>query len=114
MSLDGPPRRITSDVTSMQQLIARRAKKFLDVHENEKNSKTMKKKALKILTSLQELASKIESHYLHQGPGDGMSLFTTLAAYFDGDVLESVTSAELLNSEVVRVLLDVFNNPDES
>jgi E3 ubiquitin-protein ligase TRIP12 len=113
MSLDGPPRHMPSDTTSMQQLIAQRAKKFLDVHETEKNSKNMKKKATKILTSLQSLASDIESHYLRQGPGNGKELFTTLASYFDGDVLESVTSAELLNSEVVRVLLDVFNNPDE-
>ena len=113
MSLDGPPRHMPSDITSMQQLIAQRAKKFLDVHETEKNSKSMKKKATKILSSLQSLASDIESHYLHQGHGSGSALFTTLASYFDGDVLESVTSAELLNSEVVRVLLDVFNNPDE-
>jgi E3 ubiquitin-protein ligase TRIP12 len=113
MSLDGPPHHMPSDITTMQQLIAQRAKKFLDVHETEKNSKNMKKKATKILSSLQSLASDIESHYLHQGHGSGSALFTTLASYFDGDVLESVTSAELLNSEVVRVLLDVFNNPDE-
>ena len=113
MSLDGPPRHMPSDVTSMQQLISQRAKKFLDVHENEKNSKNMKKKAMKILISLQGLASDIETHYLRQGQGDGVQLFTTLASYFDGDVLDSVTSAELLNSEVVRVLLEVFNNPDE-
>ncbi|KAF4628509.1 hypothetical protein G7Y89_g9648 [Cudoniella acicularis] len=113
MSLDGPPRHVTSDATSMQQLISQRAKKFLETHETEKNSKNMKKKAMKILTSLQTLASDIESHYLHQEPGNGIELFTTLASHFDGDVLESVTSAELLNSEVVRVLLDVFNNPDE-
>jgi E3 ubiquitin-protein ligase TRIP12 len=113
MSLDGPPRHMPSDITTMQQVIAQRAKKFLDVHENEKNSKNMKKKATKILSGLQSLAAEIESHYLHQKPGDGMALFTTLASYFEGDVLESVTSAELLNSEVVRVLLDVFNNPDE-
>jgi E3 ubiquitin-protein ligase TRIP12 len=113
MSLDGPPNHMPSDITTMQQLIGQRAKNFLDVHETEKNSKTMKKKATKILISLQTLASDIESHYLRQGPGNGVKLFTTLANYFDGDVLESVTSAELLNSEVVRVLLDVFNNPDE-
>lgn len=113
MSLDGPPNHMPSDVTTMQQLISQRAQNFLDVHETEKNSKTMKKKATKILTSLQDLASDIESHYLHQKPGNGVNLFTTLASYFDGDVLESVTSAELLNSEVVRVLLEVFNNPDE-
>ncbi|RDL36512.1 Hect, E3 ligase [Venustampulla echinocandica] len=113
MSLDGPPRHAISDVTTMQQLIAQRAKRFLEVHDTEKNSKNLKKKATKILTSLQGLALDIESHYLHQGPGDGVELFTKLASHFDGDVLESVTSAELLNSEVVRVLLDVFNSPDE-
>jgi E3 ubiquitin-protein ligase TRIP12 len=113
MSLDGAPHRIPSDSASMQELIAQRAKKFLDIHENEKTSRSMKKKAMKILTSLQVLAGEIENHYLHQGPGNGIDLFNKLATYFDGDVLESVTSAELLNSEVVRVLLDVFNNPDE-
>jgi E3 ubiquitin-protein ligase TRIP12 len=113
MSLDGPPHRIPSDVVSMQQLIGQRAKRFLDVHETEKNGKNMKKKAMKILTSLQTLASDIEAHYLKQKPGNGVELFTTFASYFDGDVLESVTSAELLNSEVVRVLLDVFSNQDE-
>lgn len=112
-SLDAGHRTFTSAATCMQQLINQRAKKFLEIHENEKNSKAMKKKATKILTSLQTLASEIESFYLHQGPGDGVALFTELATYFDGDVLESVTSAELLNSELVRVLLEVFNNPDE-
>jgi E3 ubiquitin-protein ligase TRIP12 len=114
MSLDGAPHHVPPpDVNNLQQQIGQRAKRFLDVHENEKNSKSMKKKATKILTSLQNLAAQIENHYLHQGPGNGIDLFSTLAASFDGDVLESVTSAELLNSEVVRVLLEVFNNPDE-
>lgn len=110
---DGPPRRTLSDITSTQQLIVRRAKKFMEDHETEKSSKAMKKKATKILTQLQRLASDIESHYLHHGPGNGVELFRMLASSFDGDVLESVTSAELLNSELVRVLLEVFNNPDE-
>lgn len=113
MSLDGPPRQLPTDAPSAQREIAQRAKLFLDMHENEKNSKSMKKKAMKILTSLQSLASELEQHYLHQGPGNGVDLFNQLAVSFDGDVLESVTSAELLNSELVRVLLEIFNNPDE-
>ena len=113
MSDEGPPRRTRTGIATMQQLIVQRAKKFIEVHETEKNSKTMKKKATKILTQLQRLASDVESHYLQQGPGNGVELFKTLASSFDGDVLESVTSAELLNSELVRVLLEVFNNPDE-
>ncbi len=111
-SLEARHQALPSALTSMQDLITKRAKKFLEVHENEKNSKNLKKKATRILTSLQGLASDIESFYLHQAPGNGIELFNKLAAYFDGDVLESVTSAELLNSEVVRVLLEVFNNPD--
>lgn len=113
MSLDGVTNRNPTDPPSMQRLIVLRAKKFLIDHENEKTSKDMKKKALKILTSLQGLASEIENHYLRHGPGNGIDLFNTLASHFEGDVLESVTSAELLNSELVRVLLDVFSNPDE-
>ncbi|KAH8601489.1 ubiquitin-protein ligase-like protein Ufd4 [Bisporella sp. PMI_857] len=112
MSMDGPPQHMHTDSTSTQQLIIQRAKKFIDVHEHEKSSKVMKKKATKILASLQTLALEIESHYLRHGSGNGVELFSKLASYFDGDVLESVTSAELLNSEVVRVLLEVFNNPD--
>lgn len=114
MSIDGPSQRLPTDANSMHRLIAQQAQHFLDVHENEKNSKSLKKKATKILTSLQGLASDLENHYLHQAPGDGVKLFNTLASSFDGDVLESVTSAELLNSEIVRVLLDIFNNPDEN
>lgn len=113
MSLDGAQNRLSNDSSSMQQIIAQRARKFLDVHETEKNSKNMKKKATKILTSLQNLASEIEAHYLGHAAGNGIDLFNTLASYFDGDVLESVTSAELMNSEVVRVLLAIFNNPDD-
>jgi len=112
-SLDGQQPSLPGGMSTMQQLIAQRAKKFLEVHENENSSKTMKKKAMKILTNLKDLATKIEDHYLRQQPGNGVELFNELATYFDGDVLESVTSAELLNSEVVRVLLDVFNSPDE-
>ncbi|KAI1004819.1 putative ubiquitin fusion degradation protein [Podosphaera aphanis] len=113
ISLDGPSHRLSANLASIQQIIAQRARRFLDVHENEKTSKIMKKKAAKILKNLQALAASIEAHYLHQAPGNGVKLFTELASHFDGDVLESVTSAELLNSEIVRVLLDVFNNVDE-
>ncbi|KAG9246910.1 E3 ubiquitin-protein ligase UPL3 [Calycina marina] len=113
MSMDSPPAHMRTEIATMQQFISQRAKKFLDTHETEQNSKEMKKKATQILEGLQSLASEIKNHYLHQGPGDGITLFNNLASYFDGDVLDSVTSAELLNSEVVRVLLEVFNNPDE-
>lgn len=113
MSIDVPPRYLPSDLNNMQQLIAQRARLFIEEHETEKNSKAMKIKALKILTDLKSLADEIAEHYLNHGQGAGIDLFTRLANYFDGDTVESVTSAELLNSELVRVLLEVFNNPDE-
>ncbi|ORY61300.1 HECT-domain-containing protein [Pseudomassariella vexata] len=119
MSLDGPPRTFLADIPSIKSRIAEVAKKFLEAHETEKQGKSMKKKALKILTDLQSLASDIESFYLQRtaknlAPEQGTALFERLSAYFDADVLESVTSAELLASGLVRVLEEVFSNPDEA
>ncbi|KAK3941476.1 hypothetical protein QBC46DRAFT_382787 [Diplogelasinospora grovesii] len=118
MSIDGPPRRFVSDFPPMKTRIAEVAKRFLETHETEKQGRAMKKKATKILTSLSALATDIEAFYLHRTSGNlalesGIELFTRLASYFDSDVLESVTSAELLASGVVRVLEQVFSNPDE-
>ena len=119
MSIDGPPRRyVAAESPSMKAIISDLAKKFLEKHETEKHGKAMKKKATKILADLSTLASEIESFYLQRTSGNlaqdrGLNLFKQLASYFDADVLESVTSAELLASSVVRVLEEVFNNPDE-
>ncbi|KAF9876240.1 HECT-domain-containing protein [Colletotrichum karsti] len=118
MSLDGPPQHFLSDIQSMRSRIREVAKKFLENHETEKHGKTMKKKAAKILSNLSDLAEEIEAFYLHRtasnlAPENGVELFKRLASSFDADVLESVTSAELLASGLVRVLLDVFSNPDE-
>ncbi|CAJ2505264.1 Uu.00g126580.m01.CDS01 [Anthostomella pinea] len=119
MSLDGPPRLFVADIPSMKSRIAEAAKKFVETHETEKHGKSMKKKALKILNNLQALASDIEAFYLLRtakdlSPKNGISLFERLSSYFDADVLESVTSAELLASGLVRVLEEVFSNPDET
>ena len=118
MSIDGPPRHLVADVPSMKSRITEVAKKFLETHETEKQGKAMKKKATKILANLSNLAAEIEAFYLHRkspslAPASGIELFAKLASYFDSDVLESVTSAELLASGVVRVLEEVFSNPDE-
>lgn len=119
MSTSGPPGRLPSDLPSMKTRIIERAKNFLEVHENEEEGKSMKKKATEILDHLSSLASEIENFYLHRtfssqlALGSGTDLFKRLASYFDSDVLESVTSAELLASGVVRVLEEVMGNPDE-
>ncbi|KAI0386560.1 hypothetical protein F5Y04DRAFT_124926 [Hypomontagnella monticulosa] len=119
MSIDGPPRPFVGDIPSMKSRIAEIAKKFLETHETEKHSKTMRKKARKILENLEALASGIEEFYLQRtakdlSPENGTALFEKLASYFDADVLDSVTSAELLASGLVRVLEEVFGNPDET
>ncbi|KAK4160011.1 hypothetical protein QBC43DRAFT_220771 [Cladorrhinum sp. PSN259] len=118
MSLDGPNRHLISDFPSAKTRIAHIAKKFLEVHETEKQGKALKKKATKIMENLLALAADLKSFYLQptstsQPFGNGKELFERLASYFDSDVLESVTSAELLASGVVRVLEEVFSNPDE-
>ncbi|KAG8532811.1 uncharacterized protein KY384_002689 [Bacidia gigantensis] len=88
------------------------ARKFLEVHESSK-AKTMKERAAKILKQLQSLAKSISRHYLVDGHGDGPKLFKQLSESFQGDALSTVTSAELLQSDVVDTLLDIFGNPED-
>jgi E3 ubiquitin-protein ligase TRIP12 len=111
-STSGRNRPMPPIMPNMQQFISLRAKKFMEVHENEHHGKAMREKASKILHELRCLASDVEACYLSNGYGEGVDLFNRLAQYFDGDALESITSYELLNSEIVRVLLDAFNNPN--
>ncbi|KAK7414612.1 Ubiquitin fusion degradation protein 4 [Neonectria punicea] len=118
MSLEVPLHRFVSDVRSMKSRIREVAQKFLEAHEAEGHGQNMKAKATQILDALSKLAGELETFYLKRTPGSisadkGSELFSKLASYFDTDVLESVTSAELLASGLVRVLLDVFSNPDE-
>ncbi|KAF4946623.1 hypothetical protein FSARC_14150 [Fusarium sarcochroum] len=118
MSLEVPLHRFISDVKSMKSRTRDVAKKFLETHETEGHGQAMKTKATQILEALSELAGELETFYLKRSTGNvaadkGKELFTKLASYFDTDVLESVTSAELLASGLVRVLLEIFSNPDE-
>lgn len=116
-STESPPRRFMATAPSRTE-IALFARKFLLAHETEKSGKAMRKKATKILTNISGLAQEISAFYLDRTPTSplldkGMRLFERLASFFDSDVLESVTSAELLESGVVRVLELVFSNANE-
>lgn len=118
MSLEVPMNRFISDVGPMKSRIRDVAKKFLETHESDGHGQAMKTKATLILDALSELAGELETFYLKRSPGvvtpeKGNELFQKLASYFDTDVLESVTSAELLASGLIRVLLEVLGNPDE-
>ena len=104
-------------VTPIRDLVSLRAQRFMATHEHSAVGHEMRDKAAAILTNLCQLAGQIEACYLGDdhgaGYGDGLDLFVRLAAYFDGDALESITSAELLNSGIVQVLLKVFSTTHE-
>ncbi|KAL5358511.1 hypothetical protein BJX96DRAFT_146711 [Aspergillus floccosus] len=94
---------------AMKDLVTRDARAFVEAYEHSQG-RDMRSKALEILAELQTLAADIEACYLGDGSGDGLPLFKNLAGYFDGDALESITSSELLNSGVIKILLDVFGD----
>lgn len=119
MSVDLPPSRHISDIRSMKSRIRDVARKFLETHEQGDHAKAMKVKAGLILEALSGLAAELHKNYTRRtGPGAGAAkrdkeLLSKLASYFDTDVLESVTSAELLASGLVQTLLDIFCNADD-
>lgn len=92
---------------SIQDYITLRAKQFLEFYATAKGHELCEK-AEKILSDLQQLAKDIRKCYLEGGNGKGYRLFSRLAKSFDGDALESITSAELLNSGIIQVILDVL------
>lgn len=95
--------------TGINDIITLRAGKFLEQYETAKGHE-LRDKAGKILAELQTLANDIATCYLGDGDGDGRQLFTRLAKFFHGDALENITSSELLKSEIIRVLLEVFKS----
>ena len=103
-SQDYPVPSLTTD----QDLNILRAKRFLEKHETPK-VKPIREKAAAILEELSTLAADIESCYTNVEVGNGTDLFKRLSKHFQGDALETITSSELLHSEIVRVLLDVFS-----
>ena len=89
-----------------------RAKKFLEVHETSK-TREMREKAVKILKDLQGLAASIQRCYSSDEGNDCNETFKLLSEHFQGDALETITSSELLQSNVVDVLLEVFSDVDD-
>ena len=108
-SSDDPAYAAPNFTANLQDCIALRSKKFLEVQESGKG-KELRDKASATLTELRVLARDLENCYLRQGSGDGSKLFTRLSKYFLRGELESITSAELLSSEIGRVLLEIFSN----
>ncbi|KAE8374705.1 hypothetical protein BDV26DRAFT_295693 [Aspergillus bertholletiae] len=98
---------------AMKDLVIRDARTFVEVYEAG-HGRAMREKAIEVLNELQNLASNIEACYRGETHEDGLALFKKLASYFDGDALESITSSELLNSGIIKVLLDVFSDSNLS
>ncbi|KAF3492417.1 serine/threonine protein kinase [Arthroderma uncinatum] len=99
--------------TTLQDLMTTGAKHFLRLYEDSKVT-GMHEKAELVLETLRQLATKIEACYKDSArPTNGYKLFCELATYFDGNALDSITSFELLNSGIIRVLLDVIEGSKE-
>lgn len=95
--------------SNLHDKITLAAQKILELHEDSKGT-GMRDKATAILSELQLLAKAIERFYLGNGEGNGPELFRQLSSYFSDDSLESITSFELLHSQVAQVLLDIFSS----
>jgi E3 ubiquitin-protein ligase TRIP12 len=110
-SSDSSDEESLSDIAAsgVKDIIILRADKFIELYETSKGHE-LRDRAGQILTELQTLAKDIEICYLGDGYGDGRQLFSRLARFFHGDALESITSSELLSSEIIRVFLDVFKD----
>jgi E3 ubiquitin-protein ligase TRIP12 len=100
-----PPPTTTAD----DDLVIIQAKAFIEKHDNG-TGQELKAKAVAIRSDLQSLASDIEKCYSATPAASGRDLFQRLSTYFDGNALESITSSELLDSGVIRVLVDVLSN----
>lgn len=101
-------------IAGVSDLVIMRAKNFVGKYDTAKG-KEMKEKAAKIRTDLHQLASDIEAYYGQSHPiAASNELFMRLASYFDGDALESITSSELLDSGIIRVLVQVLSDDPSS
>ena len=98
-------------VEKTEDLVIKKAKKILENFQDAE-SLDMRAKAEKILGDMKTLANELRNCFAtlaFDGPQDGLELFRSLSKYFNADALDSITSAELLNSGVVDALLDVLD-----
>lgn len=105
-----PPRPVTQSMDDMlENQVITAARSFIEAYDRAEGTATMAEKAKKILDDLQSLACDIKSTYTGGRTKLLPALFQTLVSYFNGDALESITSAELLKSGIIDVLVDILN-----
>ena len=94
---------------NLSDLVTLQARRLLAALKNE-HCRESSVQAAKTLNEVKALAESIRARYLYGAADDGRSLFKDLAKFFSLDTLKSMTSAELLSSDIVNVLLDVFDD----
>ncbi|KAL3465966.1 hypothetical protein BJX64DRAFT_284899 [Aspergillus heterothallicus] len=103
----------SAKVEDGNDLVIRDARAFMESYQASQGPE-MQGKALKILNELQALVGHIQTCFsgVKDRGENGLDLFRKLAAYFEGDALESITSSELLNSGIIDTLLRLFDDSD--
>lgn len=97
-----------STVNDSQEAVTVLAKRFLSEHENNEEGCKMRERAQHRMNALENLMSQISDYYRGKGCYRIKQLFLQLAKYFEGNALESITSYELLSSNVLQTLVEVL------
>lgn len=105
---DVPPS--VSLTSSFERVVVTKAKDFLDKYDTG-SANEFRIKAERICEELRLLADAIRAHYSNhdEKTSPRKNLFAQLVPYFDGDALESITSSELLDSGVIKLLGDTLD-----
>ncbi|KAK6003296.1 hypothetical protein QM012_001141 [Aureobasidium pullulans] len=98
----------TPITASVQDIITTRARKFVEVYQNDGGLG----EASRALSELKRLAEDLRKCYSSNNLSDGPKLFQRLAKHFYGDTPETITSYELLTSDIVTTLLEIFKSSD--
>ncbi|KAI5196419.1 hypothetical protein E4T38_08498 [Aureobasidium subglaciale] len=98
----------THPAGSSQDVVTSRARKFVEAYQNDGGLG----EASRALTELKELAEDLRKCYASNNMFNGPALFQRLAQHFDGDTPETITSYELLTSDIVSTLLEIFQSSD--
>ncbi|KAI4765245.1 hypothetical protein E4T52_00073 [Aureobasidium sp. EXF-3400] len=98
----------TPPTASVRDIITSRARKFVEAYQNDGGLG----EASRALSELKRLAEDLRECYNSSNLSDGPALFQRLAKHFDGDTPETITSYELLTSDIVSTLLEIFKSSD--